>query len=205
MKSLELFETRPLEKTLWERGIKRLAGVDEAGRGCLAGPVIAAAVILPPYFHIEGLTDSKKLSPAQRETLLEQIQDQAIAIGIGQCSPEEIDTLNILWAAMEAMKRAVDQLPVPPEHLLIDGNYCYPECPYPYHTLVKGDLRSQPIAAASIVAKVTRDRLMQTLHEQYPQYNWAQNKGYPTSAHYEALKKYGPSPLHRTSFRLTRS
>ncbi len=191
-----------IEATLWRRGYGRVAGVDEAGRGCLAGPVVAAAVILPEGVTVEGVQDSKKLSPARREKALEAIQAQAVAVGVGLCSPKEVDRLNILWAAMEAMRRAAVDLDPGPDYLLIDGNCCFPDPAWPYETLVKGDARCHAIAAASIVAKVTRDRMMHALHAQFPHYGWLRNVGYPTKEHRAALATHGPSPLHRRSFNL---
>ncbi|GIV60728.1 ribonuclease HII [Rhodocaloribacter litoris] len=196
--------TTATERDLWNRGYRLVAGVDEAGRGCLAGPVVAAAVILPPEAAIPGLDDSKKLSPARREALLSTIQAEAVALGVGLCSPAEIDRMNILWAALEAMRRAVAALTPSPDYLLIDGNRCFPHCTYPFTTLVRGDARSRSIAAASIVAKTTRDRIMHDLDHHFPQYGWRRNAGYPTRDHYEALAAHGPTPLHRRSFRLSR-
>lgn len=190
------------ESRLWAAGYRHVAGVDEAGRGCLAGPVVAAAVVMPPGVLLPGVNDSKKLSPRQREAVLEEIQSCAVAIGVGVCTPEEIDRLNVLWAAMEAMRRAVADLSCTPDYLLIDGNRCFPDSPWPFDTLVQGDRRSHSIAAASIVAKTTRDRMMHDLHEAFPVYDWRTNAGYPTPAHYAALARYGPSPFHRRSFRL---
>ena len=179
-----------------------MAGVDEAGRGCLAGPVVAAAVILPEGITLDGVDDSKKLSAARRDDLFEAIRQDAVAVGVGLCSPEQIDAMNILWAAMEAMRRAAADLLPGPDFLLIDGNRCFPEAAWPYETIIKGDARSQSIAAASIIAKVTRDRIMRLLHEEFPAYGWQQNVGYPTQAHYAALAEHGPTPYHRRSFRL---
>ena len=183
-----------------------MAGVDEAGRGCLAGPVVAAAVVLPADVRragrLVGIDDSKKLSAAEREAALERVQAEAVAVGVGVCSPEEVDRLNILWAAMEAMRRAVAGLDVRPDHLLIDGNRCFPDSPWPFQTVVGGDRASLSIAAASVVAKVTRDRMMHGLHDAFPVYGWRTNVGYPTRAHYAALAEHGPSPYHRRSFRL---
>jgi ribonuclease HII len=142
------------------------------------------------------------LKPDQREALFEQIQVEALAVGVGICSPEMIDTINILWAAMEAMRRAAADLSPAPDFLLIDGNCCFPDPAWPVETVIKGDARSHTIAAASIVAKVTRDRLMQMLHEEFPTYGWARNVGYPTREHYAALAAHGPTPYHRRSFRL---
>jgi ribonuclease HII len=179
-----------------------LAGVDEAGRGPLAGPVVAAAVVLPQGCTLEGLDDSKKLTPARRDALFEQLPGVALSIGVGTCSPQEIDRLNILQATMEAMRRAVRALAIQPDGILIDGNRVPDGLDAEAHALVKGDGRSQSIAAASIVAKVTRDRIMATLAADFPAYGWDGNKGYPTRAHYDALAAHGPSPHHRRSFRL---
>ncbi len=181
-----------------------MAGLDEAGRGCLAGPVVAAAVIFPPDVIVPGVADSKTLAPARREVLLEEINRDALAVGIGRCSPQEVDELNILHAAMEAMRRAAAVCFPTPDYLLIDGNRCFPDPAWPYDTVVKGDQKCHAIAAASIVAKVTRDRLMRALHAEHPQYSWNTNVGYPTRAHYDALDKHGPTCHHRRSFRLTR-
>ena len=181
-----------------------VAGADEAGRGCLAGPVVAAAVVLPPDAALPGLDDSKKLSAEVREALVPLIRGVALAVGVGQCSPAEVDRLNVLWASLEAMRRAAAALPAPPDVLLVDGNREIPEAPWPQEALVRGDGRSLSIAAASVVAKVERDRLMVELDAQFPVYGWARHKGYPTAAHYAALAAHGPSPHHRRSFRLTR-
>jgi ribonuclease HII len=179
-----------------------LAGVDEAGRGCLAGPVVAAAVVLPPGCSLPGLDDSKKLTPHRREALFEALPSIALGIGVGMCSPGEIDRLNILHAAMEAMRRAIEGLEAKPDRILIDGNRLPPRLPAPAVAVVKGDAQSQSIAAASVVAKVTRDRLMAALHAEFAAYDWQSNKGYPTRAHYAALATHGPTPHHRRSFRL---
>ncbi|MEM6336559.1 MAG: ribonuclease HII, partial [Bacteroidota bacterium] len=151
---------REIEATLWTTGQTRIAGVDEAGRGCLAGPVVAGAVVLPPGLRIEGVQDSKVLSPAQRERALRHILSEAVAVGIGLCTPEEIDQLNILHAAMEAMRRAVEALDSPVDAVLVDGNRLFPDPPAPAQAIVKGDRHVHAIAAASVVAKVTRDRMM---------------------------------------------
>jgi ribonuclease HII len=185
-----------LEHPHWAAGRRVVVGLDEAGRGCLAGPVVAAAVVLPPEAVLPGLDDSKKLTPEAREALVPQI--------VGQCSPAEVDELNVLWAAMEAMRRAAAALPLVPDVFLVDGNRGIPNAPCPQETVVKGDARSLSIAAASVVAKVTRDRLMVELHAAFPAYGWAGHKGYPTKAHYDAIAAHGPSPHHRRSFRLTR-
>lgn len=194
--------TFEIEQRYWAYGHRWIAGVDEAGRGCLAGPVVAAAVVLAPETRLPGLDDSKKLTTAARESLIDQIAAEALAVGIGQCSPAEIDAWNILYASLEAMRRAVLDLAISPDHLLIDGNKAIPDAPWPQETVVKGDALSLSIAAASVVAKVTRDRLMVGLHDAFPVYGWDGHKGYPTAAHYDALGRHGPSPHHRRSFRL---
>ncbi len=178
------------------------AGCDEAGRGCLAGPVVAAAVILPANFKNELLNDSKKLSEKQRYLLRPVIEQEALAFAVGIVSHTEIDEINILNASFLAMHRAVDQLKTKPEHLLIDGNRfkAYPNIP---HTcVVKGDGKLLPIAAASILAKTYRDDIMNALHNQFPDYAWDRNKGYPTQAHRKAIAQIGVSPHHRLTFRL---
>ena len=193
-----------LERRQWAAGRSVVVGLDEAGRGCLAGPVVAAAVVLPPDAALPGLDDSKKLSAGQREALVPVIRREALAVGVGACSPAEIDELNVLWAAMEAMRRAAEALPLVPDVFLVDGNREVPGAPWPQETVVKGDARSLSIAAASVVAKVTRDRRMVELDAAFPVYGWATHKGYPTKAHYAALAAHGPSPHHRRSFRLSR-
>lgn len=191
------------ELTMWEiedsLGLELICGVDEAGRGPLAGPVCAAAVILPKHLQIPGLTDSKKLTDKKRRELFPMIQEQAIAYGIGLASESEIDEINILQATFLAMRRALDQLSVRPEITLIDGNR-ETDFGLPVKTVVKGDSLSANIAAASILAKVTRDNLMVELAEKYPEYGFEIHKGYGTKAHYEALGTYGPCPIHRRSF-----
>lgn len=179
-----------------------VCGVDEAGRGPLAGPVVAAAVILNPDSIPDGLNDSKALSTKRRELILNDLyQRDDIIIGIGLSEPEEIDRLNILHASMVAMRRAVMALSLQPKLALIDGNRLPPHLPCPAEALVKGDARSLSIAAASIIAKVTRDNLMVEAERRYPGYGLAGHKGYPTKAHKEALIKLGPSPIHRRSFK----
>lgn len=177
-------------------------GCDEAGRGCLAGPVFAAAVILPPDFEHPWLTDSKQLSEAQRYALRPIIEAEAIAWGLGYCSAREIDEINILRASHLAMHRAIDQLLIRPERLLIDGNRFTPYEGISHQCIVKGDGRVRSIAAASILAKTYRDDAMLALHKQYPLYGWDKHKGYPTKAHREAIREHGASPEHRQSFRL---
>jgi ribonuclease HII len=178
----------------------RLAGVDEGGRGPLAGPVIAAAVILDPNAIPEGLADSKALSAKKREALNALIL-QCAWVGVGEASVEEIDEINILHASLLAMERAVAALPEVPQHILVDGNKLPKRLPCPATAVVKGDARSQSIAAASIVAKTHRDAIMQDLAQQYPGYGWEKNAGYPTKQHREALVKIGLTPHHRRSFK----
>ncbi|MFY0622282.1 MAG: ribonuclease HII [Pelagimonas sp.] len=178
----------------------RLAGVDEVGRGPLAGPVIAAAVILDPANIPEGLADSKALSAKKRE-LLNALILQSSWVGVGEASVEEIDEINILQASLLAMERAVSALPQVPQHLLVDGNKLPKTLPCPATAVVKGDARSQSIAAASIVAKTRRDAIMQDLAQQFPGYGWEKNAGYPTKQHREALVKIGLTPHHRRSFK----
>lgn len=178
------------------------AGCDEAGRGCLAGPVFAAAVILPPDFKSELLNDSKQLSEKNRYALRPLIEQEAIAWGIGEVTAPEIDAINILKASFLAMHRAIEQLKVQPQALLIDGNRFTPYKEIPFTCMVKGDGRFLSIAAASILAKTYRDDYMLQLAEEYPSYGWQQNKGYPTRAHREAISKHGITPYHRKTFTL---
>lgn len=188
-----------IEDELYEQGIGIICGVDEAGRGPLAGPVCAAAVILPPHLQIPGLDDSKKLSDKRRRELMPIIKDQAIAWGIGFASHEEIDQINILQATYLAMERALAQLDVKPDMALIDGNRAK-DFGLPVKTVVKGDSLSANIAAASVLAKVTRDDLMEEMAQQYPQYGFEIHKGYGTKAHYAALTEHGPCAIHRRTF-----
>jgi len=180
-----------------------ICGVDEAGRGPLVGAVVAGAVVLDPHNLINGLKDSKKLTAARREFLYQQIMEKAKAWGIGEASPAEIDEINILQATMLAMRRAVEDLSSRlgqwPDKALIDGNRC-PELPIAAEAIIKGDAKEPAISAASILAKVTRDRQMQILHERHPEYGFAQHMGYPTEAHFAALKQYGACEQHRRSF-----
>lgn len=178
------------------------AGCDEAGRGCLAGAVFAAAVILPPDFRNELLNDSKQLSEKQRYALRPIIEQEATAWAVGIVSPEEIDRINILNASFLAMHRAIEQLNVPPEHLLIDGNRFKKYRETPHTCVVKGDGKYLSIAAASVLAKTYRDDYMLDLHRKYPMYQWDRNKGYPTKAHREAIRLHGTSPYHRMTFQL---
>ncbi|MGM9845695.1 MAG: ribonuclease HII [Muribaculaceae bacterium] len=182
----------------------REAGCDEAGRGCLAGPVYAAAVILPDDFSHPWLNDSKQLSERRRYELAPIIRREALAWGVGVCSPEEIDSINILEASILAMHRALDALEgVRPGSIIVDGNRFHPYGDVPYTTVVKGDARYANIAAASVLAKTERDSYMTMMAQKYPHYGWDINKGYPTRAHRAAIAEYGPSPLHRLTFRLT--
>ncbi len=178
------------------------AGCDEAGRGCLAGPVVAAAVILPKRFAHKDLNDSKKISEGKRNILRPIIESKALAWGVGVVWNAEIDEINILNASFLAMHRAIDQLAIQPEALLIDGNRFNPYKDIPYDCMIKGDGRFQSIAAASVLAKTHRDEIMAKLDLEYPQFDWAANKGYPTTKHRAALLKYGMTKYHRLSFRL---
>lgn len=196
MSEVNLWE---IENRHFEKGIVTICGVDEAGRGPLAGPVCAAAVILPPHLEIPGLTDSKKLSDKRRRELFPVIMEQAVAYGIGFASHAEIDEINILQATYLAMERALAQLSVKPELALIDGNRAK-DFGLPVETVVKGDSLSASIAAASVLAKVSRDDVMLKMAEQYPGYGFEIHKGYGTKAHYEALRTLGESPIHRKSF-----
>lgn len=178
------------------------AGCDEAGRGCLAGPVFAAAVILPDDFYCDELNDSKQLSDKMRRKLRYIIEENALCYAVGSCSPEEIDKMNILWASIKAMHKALSRLSFMPEFILVDGNHFRPFENIPHACVIKGDAKYRSIAAASILAKTYRDEYMLQLHEKYPSYNWKCNKGYPTKAHREAIITYGLTPHHRKSFKL---
>jgi ribonuclease HII len=178
------------------------AGCDEAGRGCIAGPVLAAAVILPPDYRNPRINDSKKLSPKTRDELRRIVEDDALAFGIGRVNEQEIDRINILNASILAMQKALDTLRPVPQHLIIDGNRFTPWKELPYQCIIGGDSLYISIAAASILAKTYRDEYMESLHYQYPEYAWLKNMGYPTREHREAILKYGPTPFHRRSFRL---
>ena len=188
-----------IERSCFDSGIKLICGVDEAGRGPLAGPVCAAAVILPAHIDIPGLNDSKKLSDKRRRELYPVIMEQAVAYGIGLADHNEIDEINILQATFLAMERAIGALNIKPELALIDGNRTK-DFGIPVKTVVHGDSLSASIAAASILAKVTRDDIMMKMAEEYPQYGFEIHKGYGTKAHYQALSSYGPSPIHRMTF-----
>lgn len=187
------------ENDKYLKGYKAVCGCDEAGRGPLCGPVVAAAVILPRDLEIDGLNDSKKLSEKKREALFDVITEKALAYAVALATPAEIDEINILNASMLAMRRAVEKLQIKADFCLIDGN-CSRGFEIPTETIVKGDSKSYSIAAASILAKVTRDRICQELDAQYPEYNIAKHKGYPTKEHMEAVKKIGVAPIYRKSF-----
>lgn len=191
--------TLEYENARYAEGYTAVCGCDEAGRGPLCGPVVAAAVILPRDTVIEGLNDSKKLTEKKREALFEVIKEKAVAYAIAEASPAEIDEINILNASMLAMRRAVEALPVKADFALIDGN-CSRGFEIPTETVVKGDAKSASIAAASILAKVTRDRQCVELDREYPEYNIAKHKGYPTKEHMDAVRKYGVAPIYRKSF-----
>lgn len=187
------------EKRLWEQGFLLVAGVDEAGRGPLAGPVVAGACILPAQFDLPGLNDSKKLTESKREKLFGQIQKQALAFAVGSAEPAEIDLYNILQASKLAMKRAIEGLKMRPHFLLTDA-VSLPMLNIPQKAIIRGDALSASIAAASILAKVTRDHWMRDLHTIYPEYGFDKNKGYGTNEHLQVLQRLGPSPIHRRSF-----
>lgn len=202
---LELFpseDVSPLyfEQRLSRQGYRRIVGIDEAGRGPLAGPVVAAAVVLPPVFDLPGLNDSKKISSKLREKLFPQIRQQALDYGIGLASAQEVDCLNVLQATLLAMQRAIDRLTQSADYLLVDGITPVP-LPLPQKTLKQGDSRSLSIAAASVLAKVVRDRLMTTYDARFPEYGFAGHKGYGSAAHRAAIARLGPCSLHRTTFR----
>jgi len=188
------------ERRLWRHGFETVAGVDEAGRGPLAGPVVAAAVIFPRTLsQTFGINDSKKLSAKKREQLEPIIKANALAVGVGIVDHREIDRINILQASYKAMQIAIQQLALTPDYALIDGRGL-PQLPMPCKAIIKGDAKSLSIAAASIIAKVTRDQIMLDMHEIYPHYNFAQHKGYPTKKHIRAIREFGLCPIHRRSF-----
>lgn len=189
-----------IESSLWDRGIGSIAGVDEAGRGPLAGPVVAAAVMFPRGIFIEGVDDSKKLTERRREDLYQLIQSRALSTGVGIVSHDVIDRINILQATIVAMTKAVESLSVRPDFVLVDGN-SYKHESFSYQNIVDGDAKSFTIAAASIIAKVTRDRLMREYHLRFPLYGFASHKGYGTRQHLEAIRRHGLCEIHRRSFR----
>ena len=190
-----------IERTLWQEGFRRVMGLDEVGRGCLAGPVVAAGVILDPNNPIEGIQDSKKLSLSERLRLSKEIKKKALYWTIQEGDLAMIDRLNILWASLETMNSCATSTGANPDYLLVDGNRYVPTL-LAHQCIVKGDRKSASIGAASIIAKVYRDELMASLHQEFPEYGWDNNVGYPTNAHRQALKKYGYTPIHRTSFGL---
>ncbi|BAU47945.1 ribonuclease HII [Sulfurifustis variabilis] len=187
------------ERVLWKSGVKYIAGVDEVGVGPLAGPVVAAAVVFAPDTSIDGVDDSKRLDPERRRELADRIRDSALGIGIGAATVEEIDRLNVYQAGLLAMRRAVEALPLPPQHVLVDAR-TIPGVAAPQNPFTKGDGINFSIAAASIVAKTHRDRLMEECDPQYPEYGFARHKGYSTPEHQAAIRRYGPCPLHRVSY-----
>ena len=194
-------EIQQFEQTLRQQGYQRIAGIDEAGRGALAGPVVAAAVILPTDCQISGVTDSKQLTPKRRAELFDEIRRVAVAVGVGRVGNKEIDRINILQATMAAMAQAIVQITPAPGYALVDGTHL-PEIFLPAEAIPKGDTFIQSIAAASIIAKVTRDRLMIELDATYPGYSFQVHKGYGTLLHRQAIAQLGPCPIHRRSFRL---
>ena len=196
-----LMEMNVFEFACRQNGYKQIAGVDEAGRGALAGPVIAAAVILPTHCSIEGLQDSKQLSPKQRAHLFDEIHDVAVSVGIGSVDHRAIDRLNILQAALLAMRKAVEKLTPSPDYILVDGLHL-PEVDMGGEAIPKGDSQSYSIAAASVIAKVARDQLMIELDPIYPNYGFSRHKGYPTSQHRQAIAQFGASDIHRRTFKL---
>jgi ribonuclease HII len=198
-KRLAVLLTR--ERELWASGIERIAGVDEAGVGPLAGPVVAAAVIFPPNFGIPGVDDSKKLTPERRTMLADAIRESALAFAVALVEPEEIDRLNVYHATLAAMGRALDGLAVAPQHVLVDARRI-PGCDLPQEAIIKGDARCHAIAAASILAKTTRDAVMRRYDNEFAGYGFGDHKGYPTEAHRDAIRRLGPCAIHRRSFTL---
>jgi ribonuclease HII len=197
---LEPGPTWQIEQMVRQNGYSLIAGIDEAGRGPLAGPVVSAAVVLPHNFCCPGIGDSKKLSEKKRNLFFPRIMQKAAAVGVGICDPKEIDASNILAAALLSMKRAVGNLDIVPDFLLVDGKFTL-SMNISQQAVVKGDAKSISIAAASIIAKVTRDRIMANLHQMYPAYNFIRHKGYPTVAHKQAIQVHGPCPVHRKTFK----
>lgn len=183
-------------------GYKLEAGTDEAGRGCLSGPVVAAAVILPENFEHEFLNDSKQLSEKKRRELRPFIEKNALAFSVSFINQQEVDALNVLQASITGMHRSIQQLTVTPEFIIVDGNKFKPFHNIPHQTIVKGDAKFMSIAAASVLAKTYRDEYMEKIHQEHPQYNWLKNKGYPTKEHREAIRQFGPTVHHRKSFKL---
>ena len=197
---LRLQEIRKMEEDIYSQGTEYICGIDEAGRGPLAGPVVVASVIMPKDSMIEGVNDSKKISEKKRERLYDEIIENAISYSVGIVDQKEIDRVNILNATKAGLTECIKGLKVKPEIILVDALTGIDTCGIPYHSIVKGDAKSYSIAAASIIAKVTRDRIMRQWHEVYPEYNFIQHKGYGTAAHIAAIKEHGLCPLHRLSF-----
>jgi len=195
-----IIELKKIEKDFYNENIKYIAGIDEAGRGPLAGPVVVASVILPQNSMIEGVNDSKKISEKKREKIYENIISEAISYGIGIIYQEEIDEINILQATKKGLNLAVKQMEIKPNIILVDALNEIDTCGIPYKSIIKGDAKCYSIAAASIIAKVTRDRIMREWDKVYPEYGFSSHKGYGTAKHIEALKKYGPCIIHRKSF-----
>jgi ribonuclease HII len=201
MHSERLEQLLERERELWSEGLCRIAGIDEAGIGPLAGPVVAAAVIFPPGAGLEGVDDSKRLSPERRLELAEAIKSRAVTYSVVEVGPLEIDRMNIYQAGLSAMRMAVEQLTVRPDYLLVDGRKI-PEMGIPQEKMIAGDARCHAVAAASILAKTARDAMMERFDREYPGYGFAAHKGYPTAAHRDAIRQLGPCPIHRRSFRL---
>lgn len=201
MQENQVTDRLKFEQQLWREGYVRVMGLDEVGRGCLAGPVVAAGVVFRPGTDIPEIRDSKVISEKERLSLTEQIKEEAFFWTVQEGSIAEINELNILWASLHTMQKCVDAVSLPPDYLLVDGNR-YINSLIPYTCLVKGDDRSMSIAAASILAKVYRDELMRELHEEFPEYGWNTNVGYPAPVHKMALKEHGYTDYHRTSFKL---
>ena len=195
-----LLELKKIEKEFFDKGIDLIAGIDEAGRGPLAGPVVVACVILDKNSMIEGINDSKKVSESKREKLYEIITHEAISYGVGIVYQEEIDEINILQATKKALTESISSMKIKPNLIMVDALTGINTLKIPYKSIIKGDAKCYSIAAASIIAKVTRDRIMRQWHEVYPEYNFIQHKGYGTAAHIAAIKEYGLCPLHRLSF-----
>lgn len=195
-----LINLKQIEKNFHEKGIKYIAGIDEAGRGPLAGPVVVASVIMPEDSMIEGVNDSKKVSEKKREKLYDLILEEAVSYGIGIIYQDEIDKINILQATKKGLTEAVEQMNIKPDLIMVDALTGIDTLGIPYHSIIKGDAKCYSISAASIIAKVTRDRIMREWDKVYPEYGFASHKGYGTAKHISALKEYGPCPIHRRSF-----
>ncbi len=195
-----LINLKQIEKNFHEKGIKYIAGIDEAGRGPLAGPVVVASVIMPEDSMIEGVNDSKKVSEKKREKLYDLILEEAVSYGIGIIYQDEIDKINILQATKKGLTEAVEQMDIKPDLIMVDALTGIDTLGIPYHSIIKGDAKCYSISAASIIAKVTRDRIMREWDKVYPEYGFASHKGYGTAKHISALKEYGPCPIHRRSF-----